>query len=251
MRRFFHELSPESRRHRFFISGEPPDARDRSVLHRGRSGREPHAGRVPSRRRRRADRRRGLVFPDDRRRRRGRLRGRRSAARQGHRDAAAGAVGGVRVGQRLHAISGDDDGREPRDDRGLSRLGLRSALPTERHDDGGAAVAAALGPQRRGRRTAQPARDGRVAAPALRAPSRRGRRRVARPDQHRRAGFSTRSWPPDFTVRSIRSTRTRPRSTACRRCGPRATFPPASIWRFSPCPRPRSSGSSTTAPPPA
>ena len=26
MRRFFHELSPESRRHRFFIAGEPPDA---------------------------------------------------------------------------------------------------------------------------------------------------------------------------------------------------------------------------------
>lgn len=25
MRRFFHELSPESRRHRFFIAGEPPD----------------------------------------------------------------------------------------------------------------------------------------------------------------------------------------------------------------------------------
>jgi hypothetical protein len=26
MRRFFHELSPESRRHRFFIAGEPPEA---------------------------------------------------------------------------------------------------------------------------------------------------------------------------------------------------------------------------------
>jgi hypothetical protein len=25
MRRFFHELSPEARRHRFFISGEVPD----------------------------------------------------------------------------------------------------------------------------------------------------------------------------------------------------------------------------------
>ena len=25
MRRFFHELSPESRRHRFFIAGEPPE----------------------------------------------------------------------------------------------------------------------------------------------------------------------------------------------------------------------------------
>ena len=54
MRRFFHELSPESRRKRFFTAGEPPDVLVDRLCDSADAAAQRHAGRrAPGRRRRR------------------------------------------------------------------------------------------------------------------------------------------------------------------------------------------------------
>ena len=101
MRRFFHELSPEARRHRFFISGEAPDA----LIDRFCAAADPAQSLTLIACRRAGDAERIIAVAsyfritdavaeaafavDD------------HVHGQGHRDAAPGAVGGLGVGQRL------------------------------------------------------------------------------------------------------------------------------------------------------
>ena len=218
MRRFFHELSPESRRHRFFISGEPPDA----LVDRFCAAADPAQSLTLIACRRAGDDERIIAAAsyfritdtvaeaafavDDH------LHGKGIATLLLERLAAFASASGF---TRFQATTMAENRAmiEVFRDSGFE---VRSRL--ERHDDRGAAVAVALGPKRRGRRTAQPAGDRRVAAPALRAPGRRGRRRLARPDQHRRP-HSRRAGDRRISRADLSDQPARARrSTACRRC---------------------------------
>ena len=128
VRRFFHDLSPESRHKRFFAVGEPPERLIESLC----DSTTPSRGLTllvdaPRRRRHAADCDR-VVHRADRGRRRGGVRRGRSLPGQGARHGAARAARRARRRGRFQALPGDDARRQHRDARGLPRLRVRDPI---------------------------------------------------------------------------------------------------------------------------
>ena len=252
MRRFFHELSPESRRQRFFTAGEPPDGWSigcatrrtnsaasrwsrcaRSATTRGSSPSAP-TSRPAGRRRSGVRRRRSLSGQGPRRP---------SCSSGSPRSppATASAASRRRRSPTTHAMLEvfRDSGFEV---RSKSAGGVRRRQLTLTPSAEGVVV---------GRDAPAPG-DGGVAAADARAARRRRRRRLARSRRASAGGFSTRSSPagfsgPIYPVNPARRRSRRPArvSLGARRCRP------ASISPSSPCRATACSPSSTTAPRPA
>ena len=201
MRRFFHELSPESRRNgssrrpnlrqlvdRLADSSDPHRALT-LIVHRLRSA--SHSSRLRSPPTSRSPKVAEVAFAVDDR----------SRARASPRCCSSGSRCAPRNG---FSVSGDDARRQHADARGVPRFRLRDPIETTRRRRRGAAVADAVGRRRAVRGRARPAGDGRVAAADAGAAGGRGR---SAPRAIRRASAgacSTRCAPAASAARSIR-----------------------------------------------
>ena len=129
MREFFHQLSPQSKRRRFFSIADPAEALLERQCDSSNPRRAAHADREPPRRRRAPDHRDRRVCRARRDQRRGRVRGRRHLSATGPGRSPPGTPRDPGGPQRLRPLLGHDARREPADARDVPPV--RSLAPQE------------------------------------------------------------------------------------------------------------------------